>query len=76
MIKIKVSRGTITFIDPDCSRVGVMDVMGNTINYLIRPANLLDTDGTLISIDELLPGDHVIIHETHHTVEIRVLKIA
>ncbi|SFR09274.1 hypothetical protein SAMN05660706_11842 [Desulfoscipio geothermicus DSM 3669] len=74
--RIRVSTGTIAFIDIDNGLVGLTDASGHVTNYNILPADLYDTDGNRIFIDELRPGDHIMINETGYLMIMRVLKTA
>ncbi|MDA8235916.1 hypothetical protein [Desulfotomaculum nigrificans] len=71
--KVTVSRGIISSIDFDNGLVEVRNPSGST-RYTILPENLFDTDGAIISIEELRPGDHVFISETDYVAVMKVLK--
>lgn len=71
--KVTIYRGIISSIDFDTGLVEVRNLLDNT-SQTILPANLFDTDGNIIYIDELQPGDHVFINEMDNYVVMNVLK--
>jgi hypothetical protein len=74
--RVSVSTGTIVHIDTENGLIGVSDALGTVTNYAVRPSYLFDTDGNHIHIDELHPGDQVMINETGYLVMMKVWRIA
>ncbi|KJS11832.1 MAG: hypothetical protein VR67_11620 [Peptococcaceae bacterium BRH_c8a] len=74
--RISVSTGTIVNIDFEKGLIEVSDALGTITKYAVMPSYLFDTDGNHIHLDELRPGDQVMINETGYLVMMKVWKIA
>lgn len=74
--RVSVSTGTIVNIDFEKGLIEVSDAMGYITKYAVMPLYLFATDGNHIHIDELRPGDQVVINETGYLIMVKVLKIA
>ncbi|WP_027365064.1 hypothetical protein [Desulfotruncus alcoholivorax] len=75
-MRVLATTGTIVKIDVENGLIGVSDALGHVTNYNITPSNLFDTDGSHILIDDLRPGDRLLINGTGYRMMMKVMRAA